>query len=266
MKYEKGTFVTVPNREFLKGLTPLTQTLFFWICNYADENGQCFPSRTTLAKNMGSSIKTVDRHLKKLEEVGLVVTTERFEKGEKITNLYQIMILEGVASQSPYLASQSRQGSVTESLGVASQSRQGSVTESHRSKHILSKPILTKYNEEEGTDKTPIQIEKEINMVAEMFSVLNKDWRTFFIPGPQRSSIKKLIGFAKEDGLEIKELIQMAKDLHGVEYSPQIFSPTDMVAKYSKLVTSVNPKKTKSGLSNLGPIPEKGKYANISNK
>ena len=125
-------------------------------------------------------------------------------------------------------------------------------------------PLLTNPNElkninipDEG--KT---LEQEANTVAEMFSSINKDWRSFFIPGPQRTSIKKLIKFAQEDGLEITDLIQMAKEAQGVEYAPQVFTPSDMVAKYSKLIAN-SKKITKNTLPVLpiGTTYTPGKYA-----
>jgi DNA-binding transcriptional ArsR family regulator len=278
MKYEKGTFVTVPNRQHLKSLPAITQALFFWICNYSDDNGQCFPSRDTLATDMGVTRRTVDNHLKKLVEGGFVTVENRIFEGEKLTNLYQIMILEGSERSSERGTSYPRvenvvpQGSVLGAQGVENVVPQGSVLGAHRSKPILTKPILTKPNTipkeiDPVVLKAKKDLEKEINRVAELFSALNKDWKTFFLPGAQRSSIKKIIGFAKDDNIEMEKLIHMAKSLHGVEYAPQIFTPTEMVVKYSKLLASTNKKPPNiSPKLTAGDNYTKGKFEDFKSK
>lgn len=48
MKYEKGTFITVPNIQRLQELPPAAQALFMWLCAYADKDGRCYPSRAAL--------------------------------------------------------------------------------------------------------------------------------------------------------------------------------------------------------------------------
>jgi len=271
MKYEKGTFVTVPNKQHLKGLPAITQALFFWICNYSDENGQCFPSRETLATDMGVTKKTVDNHLKKLIEDGFITVENRVFEGEKLTNLYQIMIVEGRERSSergttyPGVENVVPQGGVPSTLGVAYET-------THRSKPILTKPNkLNNIPEVVEIDpavlKAKKELEKEINRVAELFSVLNKDWKTFYLPGAHRTSIKKIIGFAKEDNLEIEKLIQMAKDMHGVEYAPQIFTPGDMVVKYSKLIASSNKKPPNNSTKfDVGEEYTKGKFSGFKSK
>jgi len=93
MKYIKGSFITVPNKTVLKGLLATSQALFMWICSYADEVGICFPSRKTLAEDLCVSLPTIDIHLKKLCEVGLIQKKTRKRGKENHTNLYQIILL-----------------------------------------------------------------------------------------------------------------------------------------------------------------------------
>lgn len=101
MKYAKGTFTVVPNRELLRGLPPTTQALYVWLCSYADENGECYPSRSKLAKDIGGGVRTVDTHLKKLEELGLIEKENRVKNNEKQSNLYQLLIVESSAKIAP---------------------------------------------------------------------------------------------------------------------------------------------------------------------
>ena len=85
MKYQKGSFVVVPNIEYLKGKNPLLLSVFFWICYHADEDGMCFPSRRKLASEVGSTVKTVDKYIKELEVDGVKKKTKRKKKNSKET-------------------------------------------------------------------------------------------------------------------------------------------------------------------------------------
>lgn len=92
MKYEKGTFIVVPNKDTLRGLDPQTQVLFLWICSYADEAGVCFPSITKLAEDCGISKRTVDSRLRKLCELGVLEVTNRAVNNLQTSNEYQILL------------------------------------------------------------------------------------------------------------------------------------------------------------------------------
>ena len=56
------------------------------ISNYRNENGQAWPGMRILAKDTGCSVNTVERSVKRLEEVGLLVVKRR-ESGK--TNVYR---------------------------------------------------------------------------------------------------------------------------------------------------------------------------------
>lgn len=94
MKYKKGTFVVVPNIDILAGKNTEIQTLFMWLCIFADENGQCFPSRKLLAQRCGLGIRTIDKYIDLLVELKLVDKKKRFnkKKNEFSSNLYQVVI------------------------------------------------------------------------------------------------------------------------------------------------------------------------------
>ncbi len=99
MKYKKGTFVTVPNRDQIRGLPAHAQVVYLWLCSYSDEDGICYPSRTTLARDARISVRTVDVMIRLLEEKGIVERTERkdpLNRMRNLSNYYQVMILEDV--------------------------------------------------------------------------------------------------------------------------------------------------------------------------
>ncbi len=93
-KYRKGSFTVIPNKGILRGKKAALQSVYFWICEHANENGTCYPGRVNLAVESGVNIKTVDKYLKELVSLGLLSVTNRFKKKQRSTNLYQIMIIE----------------------------------------------------------------------------------------------------------------------------------------------------------------------------
>ena len=65
--------------------------VYSWLCYYANSKAQdCFPSVTTLSKRSHISRRTVIRHLKKLEELGLI-SIQRI-KGKH--NIYRLLDVE----------------------------------------------------------------------------------------------------------------------------------------------------------------------------
>lgn len=91
-KYKKGTFLTIPNKQVLAGMNPNEQVIFFWICNFSNDEGVCFPSRKTLADCAGVSIRTVVNVIDKLIEKGLLNKKERKNGLTNTSNEYQILI------------------------------------------------------------------------------------------------------------------------------------------------------------------------------
>lgn len=92
MDFTKGDFTTVPNKEALKGKSAPYRSLYLALCEYANKDGACWPSRATLAKIAGVGVKTVDRKLIEMERDGLIMKRSRQVEGENISNLYQLMI------------------------------------------------------------------------------------------------------------------------------------------------------------------------------
>jgi len=92
MKYKKGTFIVVPNIDRLDVLHPTGQALFMWLCKYANDDGVCFPSRKKLAGHLSCDMRTIDRHIGFLVDLGFISKTTRQKKGTKtnMSNLYQI--------------------------------------------------------------------------------------------------------------------------------------------------------------------------------
>ncbi len=61
------------------------------LANYANEMGQCYPSRETIAKKTSTSVRSVQNHINWLAEHGyLVWTNERNDSKQQTPNIYQL--------------------------------------------------------------------------------------------------------------------------------------------------------------------------------
>ena len=74
--FDKGTFIIVPDKEALRGRPPLEQLVAIWIGDYGLTDA--FPSRKTIARDCGVSVKSIDRAIAKLEQDGIL--TKRKQK------------------------------------------------------------------------------------------------------------------------------------------------------------------------------------------
>lgn len=218
MKYQKGSFITVPNKEALDGLMPFLQIVFLWICCYADDKGVCFPSRTTLARNSGCSLKTIDRAIEGLCNAGLLKKVKRIQDGKNLTNIYQIMLIESLSGVPESLPS------VPQSLGVASHSR----TELN--------PVLTQSNNSEAplrvVDENPRKkADTDYKQVFDLFSKTKKGW---MFHKPQIEAAKRLLGMHSLS--QIRAALTFYNEHKGEKHFYEIHKPYDLEAKWDNLL------------------------------
>jgi hypothetical protein len=116
MKYEKGSFTTVPFTDRLKGLSPIIQVIYLWMCKHANEDGQCFPSQKLLAYECGIDRKTINRYIPIMIEKGLLLQDKRYSGNQEITSMYHIGI--GSTSQVQGSTSQVQGGSTSQVQGT----------------------------------------------------------------------------------------------------------------------------------------------------
>lgn len=94
MKFKRGEFTIVPNREARRGLKPAQQVVFMWLSDHSDDNNECYPSRRTLAAECGMSVRGLVNACDELEKMGLITRKSRYNRNTQQTNLYTINILE----------------------------------------------------------------------------------------------------------------------------------------------------------------------------
>ena len=87
------TFTIVPH-WLLKLCKPTEIATYVALGQYADNKSkECWPSVTTLAKDLDRSRQSTIKALKGLEEKGVIQIKERFkDKGEQTSNLYILML------------------------------------------------------------------------------------------------------------------------------------------------------------------------------
>lgn len=90
----KIRFVQTPN-EFLdrEDLPGMEKLLYIVLCRYAGDKATAFPSKSTLAKKVGCSTRSIRTYLKNLEEKGGLYVIQQYDKATKkqVNNLYYII-------------------------------------------------------------------------------------------------------------------------------------------------------------------------------
>ena len=74
------------------GLPARAKTVYAYLWDRANKEGQCFPSHKRIALDLSISVNTVKRALEDLEKGGYIEKEPRFrESGGKSSNLYTIL-------------------------------------------------------------------------------------------------------------------------------------------------------------------------------
>jgi hypothetical protein len=83
-------YTQVPNHLLVSTkISPGAKLAYTMLLKYAWEKDFCFPGQDTLAKDMGSGVRSVIRYMQELEKAGFVKITR---KGQGRPNLYELNI------------------------------------------------------------------------------------------------------------------------------------------------------------------------------
>lgn len=230
MRYEKGTFITVPNKYALDGLDPAAQILFVWLCSYADDDGSCFPSITRLAENCGMSRDTVLRRLDVLCERGLLKKSPQFVDGQQTTNRYQIMLVEG---------SRERRGGSTQQPPQSHTATPRGSTQQHRTKSTLTK------SNELNTNAAALG-GNQWNELIDGFAPINPMYQDFYRITTERKALQELadrIGYDK-----LLATIRHLPQFVGQRYAPKITRPTELRRDLGKLIAFAKERRTSNAI------------------
>lgn len=221
MKYAQGSFITVPSRESLRGLPPTAQTLYMWLCSYANETGTCFPSRKRLAEDCGCSEDTIDKMLIVLMNQTLVEKKNRVENREKLSNLYTVLIDVGTRSQRlPYPPT---------AVTVPARNGINSIQLTQSTEQGASRVEVVEVSEEEKPKK--VKADVAYYSVFELFGLpWPLDWKNNIT---QINAAKNLL---LEHGLQdCKEAIAFYQKHKDDEYCPKIRTPIELSRKWHQL-------------------------------
>lgn len=73
--------------------SPGCKLVLIVLANYANEDGESYPSHATLSARTEQCVKTVSSHLRRLEDSGLLVTVPRYgTDGRRTSNIYRLNI------------------------------------------------------------------------------------------------------------------------------------------------------------------------------
>ena len=90
--YLKGNYHLVPNCIFDESFTPYEISVYGYLASCSDKSRMCFPTRENIAKKCEiKSVRTVDKALKNLEELGYINKTFRYNhNGTNTSNIYKL--------------------------------------------------------------------------------------------------------------------------------------------------------------------------------
>ena len=95
----------------IKTGSPLTKLILLKLCDNANDAGECWPSQNNIAEQCETSRETVNRHIKKLVEIGLIIKLDQYRLGVQTVSKYMINL--GVTQNHSGCDGESQQG-VTE--------------------------------------------------------------------------------------------------------------------------------------------------------
>lgn len=94
MRFQKDTFLIIPNKQKLRGMNPNVQVVYIRLCEYINDDLSCYPSYETIAKSAWCSRSTAIRSIKELVSQWLLRKEPRYRENEQTSNKYYIELIE----------------------------------------------------------------------------------------------------------------------------------------------------------------------------
>ena len=109
LEWEQGTFSILPHWILFSPISSNAVRTYAVLAKYRDaDTGQAFPSRATLAKDVGvRSVRSIDGYLRELRDIGALSIKRRRKPGsrENYTSVYRVMLTPPGVVQSDALPS-----------------------------------------------------------------------------------------------------------------------------------------------------------------
>lgn len=215
-KFVKGEFTIVPSKAARRGLPPKLQVIYMWLSDYSDADGECFPSRKTLAADCGISIRALDAGLIELESLGLIEKSHRINDGEYTSNFYHVNILIGSAKSAP---------------GGAKKDTTPSAKSAHRTQPNINSNHLTHIGGDTAVSKKYYQVVKKYGLPVRNHNNL-------------RQKIKEMEGIPKSENF-LDFLLQYDYDSIEVDFKPELNEALDIYAKMNQIINQIKRQQSK---------------------
>lgn len=75
--------------------SPTTKLVLMKLADNANDEGLCWPAQSTIARHCEIDRSTVNRHIKRLVELGLIEVEQRTQDGVKLPNVYHLKLKKG---------------------------------------------------------------------------------------------------------------------------------------------------------------------------
>jgi len=218
--YDKGSFIVVPNQRSVMGVSAAAQALYMWLCFFANQDGECFPSRPTLAEKLNCSVRSVDEYFKELEGVGLATKEARFRDGAQTSNVYRLPLYglnAATGRENPALPP--AQKLPTELNPVLTQ-------------ELSESEIRTEFFDPNTEDQLPKKEKRDVSYrkIFELWGKYPLNWRA------NRTEIAAAQNLLAEQGLEeVKSALGFYNKVKGQDFMIKIVKPSDLDRKWKDL-------------------------------
>lgn len=253
MKYEKGTFATVPIK-LIDGLDPHTQVVFMHICKFVNEGGHCWPSLKKLAQSCGMSRRTVIRRIEYLQQMGIIRKTARYrENGSYTSNNYELHIehpeenIKGEDSSRQChgvtrIVSRSHQDSVTESLSELKKTELNS-----KELKNFEQPLPEALDKRDASENH----HEDITKVMEAFQMTVNPAIVY----GHKTNRKACIELIKKFGVDrVVKTVKYLGEIQEDPFAPRITTPHQLLHKFGDLMIYYKREQAKSQTNQIVSI------------
>lgn len=91
MKVEKWQFTTVPYIDRIKWEHPITQSIYMWMCKFANEYWVCYPSIDKLSECCGCWVTSIKTYIQRLIDLEIILKNNRYKAWLQTSSEYFIL-------------------------------------------------------------------------------------------------------------------------------------------------------------------------------
>lgn len=231
---KKGWFFL--DNEYLNGMGkyvgPIGIAVYVSLCRHSDNEQKCFPSQETIAREIGSSERSVREYLKKLESLNIIVSMkERKSDGSWLNNVYYL--LDKTEWTQPEAGGSDGQPEANDDTARGRRFR------SQRQEVPTNNTNINNTNKK-NTNNTAIQgiaEKKLIDNFINLFKDINPSYKKFFANKTQRKAMNNLLDIHGEE--KLVKIIGLLSKTNEMNYAPVITSPFELEKKMASLISFV---------------------------